>query len=371
METKAKKLPKKPKNLDFSSLGQMDSDNWEMDFWRAIQGEETDFDVNFNNRGNLGDSSLNTPEEEKPDPFSCTVVTSKEGHPKRVDPEIISAIPVGAFVNVIEDSIGDITEVVSVTVEQSSEIPTNAIVLANGPEADHEECIWGNLADEDNALFSCAAPKEVEGIEYCNNTDEFENNFDEGILYGPIPSDEEEEQTDILQKAIDTIGCDFVTTAPAQDEDHNIDMNDPEWLPEEEYQQANTVIYAKKTKLQSVERVSMKKRVGRPCRTEPIKITELPEGIKRGRVVSSEGIMLSPEQIDQLRYRRMRDLNNEASKKCRAKRKTKLQQAEHEMSIEQEKQLQLKKKVEDMESQVYQMKKMFQDKLGFIPAFSH
>jgi len=57
-----------------------------------------------------------------------------------------------------------------------------------------------------------------------------------------------------------------------------------------------------------------KKKAGRPERQHPIKITEIP---KHGSVE------LTPDQLKSLKYRRSRDLNNEASKRCRKNRKDK------------------------------------------------
>lgn len=66
---------------------------------------------------------------------------------------------------------------------------------------------------------------------------------------------------------------------------------------------------AKKSKL------VVKRSVGRPERQTPLEITEVP---KKG------SISLTVDQMRSLKYRRMRDLNNEASKKCRKNRKQKL-----------------------------------------------
>jgi len=64
-----------------------------------------------------------------------------------------------------------------------------------------------------------------------------------------------------------------------------------------------------------------KKKAGRPERQHPIKITEIP---KHGSVE------LTPDQLKSLKYRRSRDLNNEASKRCRKNRKEKQEMKEQE-----------------------------------------
>lgn len=56
------------------------------------------------------------------------------------------------------------------------------------------------------------------------------------------------------------------------------------------------------------ERKKTKRAVGRPPRTEPTAVTVLPVG------------KVSKKTLEEARYRRMRDLNNIASKKCRLRR---------------------------------------------------
>merc|ERR1719350_1919397 len=71
----------------------------------------------------------------------------------------------------------------------------------------------------------------------------------------------------------------------------------------------------------------VQKRVGRPERLTPLRITEVP---------MKGSVLLSPSELRKLKYRRMRDLNNEASKKCRQKRKEK--QSVVELECQKEKQ---------------------------------
>merc|ERR1712107_346607 len=58
---------------------------------------------------------------------------------------------------------------------------------------------------------------------------------------------------------------------------------------------------------------------------------------------------MSEEELQGLKYRRMRELNNQASKACRAKRKNKQQAMEEELVVEQEKNLRLRLQLEIME----------------------
>merc|ERR1711973_168278 len=59
------------------------------------------------------------------------------------------------------------------------------------------------------------------------------------------------------------------------------------------------------------------------------------------------------------KYRKMRDQNNEASKRCRAKRKRKHQEAEDELVLLQEKNVELRAKMDEMEREVQILKKRF------------
>jgi len=64
----------------------------------------------------------------------------------------------------------------------------------------------------------------------------------------------------------------------------------------------------------------VKRKAGRPERQTPIQITEVPK-------ISG----LTEDQLKSLKYRRSRDLNNEASKRCRKNRKEKQQEKEREL----------------------------------------
>jgi len=95
-------------------------------------------------------------------------------------------------------------------------------------------------------------------------------------------------------------------------------------LNTEETDTTTTLVTARKS---SPSGSAYNRRVGRPERQAPLTITELP---KKGTH------NLTPEQIKAVKYRRMRDLNNEASKKCRKKRKEKLNAKEIELQEQEE-----------------------------------
>jgi len=122
--------------------------------------------------------------------------------------------------------------------------------------------------------------------------------------------------------------------------------DDPDWMPEVELLEATTSrskqpAYARKSPIHSAKRTSMKKKPGRPEREGPYQIPTIPSRNAR--------IGMSEEEIQGLKYRRMRELNNQASKACRAKRKNKQQSLEEELVVEQEKNLRLRQRLESME----------------------
>merc|ERR1719333_1472133 len=85
-----------------------------------------------------------------------------------------------------------------------------------------------------------------------------------------------------------------------------------------------------------------RKKVGRPARGKPIEVTQIPTALRE---------KLSEVELTSLKYRRMRDLNNEASRKCRENRKKKAANADVEMEREMEKNRQLKATLEKMSKQ--------------------
>ena len=87
----------------------------------------------------------------------------------------------------------------------------------------------------------------------------------------------------------------------------------------------------------------LQKKVGRPERETPLKITEVP---------MKGSVLLTPQQVRCLKYRRMRDLNNEASKKCRQRRRMKQGKKEQVCQEEEERNMLLRIRLEEIETEV-------------------
>merc|ERR1712038_1416618 len=75
-----------------------------------------------------------------------------------------------------------------------------------------------------------------------------------------------------------------------------------------------------------------------------------------GRLDYESSSAMSSEEQKDLRYRRMRELNNAASKRCRINRKRKFTDMEEEQTLEAARNIELKNKVADLESQVSKFK---------------
>jgi len=164
----------------------------------------------------------------------------------------------------------------------------------------------------------------------------------------PEPEEEKPLQHNILEQAmgqtlypVDNVSIEVI--------DNNDD--DEEW---EEKPRVRKVRKARGSKIVKKEPVIRKKTVGRPARQEPITITEVPE------------IGLTKEQRQALKYRRMRDLNNEASRKCRKARKAKANKAEALLDEEQNKNENLRAKKQKMEADIKDIKDILA-KMGLLP----
>merc|ERR1711902_271892 len=157
----------------------------------------------------------------------------------------------------------------------------------------------------------------------------------------PEPEEEKPLQHNILEQAmgqtlypVDNVSIEVI--------DNNDD--DEEW---EEKPRVRKVRKARGSKIVKKEPVIRKKTVGRPARQEPITITEVPE------------IGLTKEQRQALKYRRMRDLNNEARRKCRKARKAKANKAEALLDEEQNKNEKIEADIKDIKDNLA--------KLGLLP----
>ena len=94
----------------------------------------------------------------------------------------------------------------------------------------------------------------------------------------------------------------------------------------------------------------MKKKPGRPEREGPYNIPPIPT--RNARMGMSE------EELQGLKYRRMRELNNQASKACRAKRKNKATEMEEQVAVEEERKMELEARYASMLQQVEELRRM-------------
>lgn len=90
-------------------------------------------------------------------------------------------------------------------------------------------------------------------------------------------------------------------------------------------------------------KLTVRRKVGRPERKTPLEIPEVPKASSNN---------LTPDQIRSLKFRRMRNLNNEASKRFRMSRQKKQSMQEEECKEIEYKNLILKEKLLAMESEV-------------------
>jgi len=118
---------------------------------------------------------------------------------------------------------------------------------------------------------------------------------------------------------------------------------------------------------------TQKRKRGRPLDVTPRKITAKLPRMRRKSTVNSDSDLsfpglayqsdsasgLTDEGVSALKYRRMRDLNNEASRRCRENRKTKQGDAEAELDALRQKNITLKQNVHHLESKVSRLKRKF------------
>jgi len=110
-----------------------------------------------------------------------------------------------------------------------------------------------------------------------------------------------------------------------------------------------------------------KRKRGRPSRPQdPLAITPKLPRLPPGRnsdseyaYVSDSGDILTDDEVSALKYRRMRDLNNIASKRCRQTRKEKMASTEAELQYLTERKENLKILLHKMEAKVKQLKSKF------------
>lgn len=97
---------------------------------------------------------------------------------------------------------------------------------------------------------------------------------------------------------------------------------------------------------------------GRPI-TPRVKRTSRPSSGEEDHHYASTDGDLTEAELQDLRYRRMRDLNNEASKRCRENRKNKFEKLEAECEELKERNLQLKARFRRLEEAVRRLKTVY------------
>merc|ERR1711874_268157 len=118
----------------------------------------------------------------------------------------------------------------------------------------------------------------------------------------------------------------------AQDDDSKISSEAPEFV---EMKPVGNV------SIEVIEETPVRRKVGRPVRTDPITVTAIPEAGK-----------LSEAELKALKYRRLRDLNNKASRRSRLKKKEKEEEFQQEVAELQSRNYQLQMTVQRLEQEV-------------------
>jgi len=258
------------------------------------------------------------------------------------------------------DSIWDMT----VPVSAEPVAPTEAFILAENNNNESEMFSFPQEVSEDiddcwgHGSFPAAL---VEGIEEVADEDEVNNNIvNKTLIDENAAVVDAVYNLDLVQYALGQSGLDgFLKEEEAAQQQEMIEMKpiatteafihptetlftiDPtaiSWhLPELQSQ----ALVAKKSK------PKMKRSVGRPERQTPYEITQLP---KKGT------ICITPDQLTVLKHKRMRGLNNEASKRCRKNRKDKLKAQEQECQEQEERNKMLKEQLLKKESEYEDLK---------------
>merc|ERR1719150_1627686 len=355
-----KSLPPKPKKVQADMRLEPSMDIWQE---RAL----ADF--------------LDTPDMEQPD-FAWPTNLEEESHPNQVslqeevswnnNPQMLDQLFHGSLLEEEQQPQVEEMQLVEQVGEQVGEVHQL-------PKQEVEEMRWISPAEAEGIV---QPKKEVEEI-YTFGVDD-QNNLE---LLNP-------EQQDTLQNALQETGIDlnafsmedtftfgdgesfvpstsasattesFIDSTPATASSATIEDllnvgaaqdDDPDWMPEEELLRPSTSrarrpSCARKPAIRSVQKTSMKKKPGRPEREGPYHIPAIPTRNAR--------IGMSEEELQGLKYRRMRELNNQASKACRAKRKNKQQAMEEELVVEQEKNLRLRHQLEVMEEKCAKLKEL-------------
>jgi len=86
-------------------------------------------------------------------------------------------------------------------------------------------------------------------------------------------------------------------------------------------------------------------------------ITPLPSRPSADHDLSDSSVTMTDDEVSAAKWRRMRDLNNEASRRCRAKRNEKQEAAKRELHALQERNFRLKRIVAKMEAEMKKLKR--------------
>jgi len=285
-------------------------------------------------------------------------------------------------------------------------VPVDSTIFTMPETMPSAENVWGTLNTSESpfALDSnqCVPPRTAEGIDLTldeamneilsNNMPEI-NNSDTGVPFSSmeiidaaslnaatVPQLAQEDILDWLYNK--TIGAE-----DPEVEDHyspmDLDVEEDDFLPsflselevpKKEADFSTVVKFEEPTPTPSTSsqfnqpgpvefrvEVIKKKVRGRPPKEGPRHITPKPEPVPRDHRTDTDHIYMGvvhDNKGDQ-RYRRMRDLNNDASKRCRQNRKAKFAALEMEKEQLLEKNSELKFKVKKMEEIVASLKKKF------------
>jgi len=216
---------------------------------------------------------------------------------------------------------------------------------------------------EDNEMRT-VNPMEVEGLQEIQNQPDNDVSNENSL----VEDDDTNEGLDLLKFVLDeTIGPDdddfkeFVKVDHSNDEPMET-INFQDFEPQPSTSTAGTV-FVKQELLEEPEQPLKRKR-GRPRlpRTEPL-LPRRPRGrpptaALYANVEEHENTSeMSETDVKENKYRRMRDLNNAASKRCRLNRKRKFDDLEMQVDQEESRNTILKTRVQVLEEQVEKFKK--------------
>lgn len=226
----------------------------------------------------------------------------------------------------------------SVEVTTTPTPPPEASVIAENPVKNEAEDFWGFSSLNDSASM-------VEGLSL-----DMGGNYTESDTVAEVDSIF---NMDLVQYAIGESGLEGFL-APKAEEDTSIVKTEQSAPPEPEATSSNFLhtidpatisVILPKTEARLVMKNAggegLKRKAGRPERQTPIQITEVPQ--------SSD---LTEDELRSLKYRRSRDLNNEASKRCRKNRKEKQQEKERQVDEMKERNRELTMMLQQKEAEV-------------------